>query len=79
MLPTRWFSNHESPLLSRSHTIANIVILVQTPWEYMKECKYCDNFSKLYQKVNDPKMTFDPTPVDVTWVILPKDHFILVP
>ena len=38
-----------------------------------------DYFSKLNQKVNDPKMTFDPTSVEVTCVTLPKDHFIQVP
>ena len=36
-------------------------------------------FSKLNQKVNYPKMTFDPTSVEVTYVTLPKDHFIQVP
>ena len=36
-------------------------------------------FSKLNQKVNDAKMTFDPTSVEVTCVTLPKDHFIHVP
>ena len=30
-------------------------------------------FFKLNQKVNDPKMTFDPTSVEVTCVTLPKD------
>ena len=45
----------------------------------MKECEYSDYFSKLNQKVNDPKMTFDPTAVEVTCVTLPTDHFIQVP
>ena len=45
----------------------------------MKECGCSDNFSKLNQKVNDPKMTFDPTSVEVTCVTLPKDHFLQVP
>ena len=36
-------------------------------------------FSKLNQKVNYPKMIFDPTSVEVTSVTLPKDHFIQVP
>ena len=36
-------------------------------------------FSKLNQKVNYPKMTFDPFSVEVTYVTLPKDHFIQVP
>ena len=40
---------------------------------------YSDNFSKLNQKVNDPKMTFDPTSIEVTCVTLPKDHFLKVP
>ena len=35
---TRRFSNHESCLLSRSHTFIIIVILVQLLWLYMKEC-----------------------------------------
>ena len=26
------------------------------------------------KKVNDPKMTFDPTSVDITCVTLPNDH-----
>ena len=34
---------------------------------------------KLNQKVNDPKMTFDPTSVEVTGETLPKDHCIQVP
>ena len=41
--------------------------------------KYVDTvtiFQKLNQKVNDPKMTFDPISVDVMCVTLPKDHFI---
>ena len=45
----------------------------------MKECGYSDYFSKLNQKDNDLKMTFDPTSVEVTCVTLPKDHFIQVP
>ena len=45
----------------------------------MKECGYSDYYSKLDQKVNDPKMNFDPTSVEVTFVTLPKDHFIQVP
>ena len=36
-------------------------------------------FSNLNQKVNYPKMTFDPTSVEVTCVTLPKDHFIQFP
>ena len=34
----------------------------------MKECGYSDYmyFSKLNQKVNDPKMTFDPTSIEIT-------------
>ena len=43
----------------------------------MKECGYSDCFSKLNQKVNDPKMTFDPSSVEVTCVTLPKDHNIV--
>ena len=45
----------------------------------MKECGYSDYFSKLNQKVNDPKTTFDLTSVEVRCVTLPKDHFIQVP
>ena len=44
--------------------------------------KYVDTvtiFEKLNQKVNDPKMTFDPTSVKVICVTLPKDHCIQVP
>ena len=41
----------------------------------MKECGNSDYFSKLNQKVSDPKMIFDPTSVEVTCVTLPKDHF----
>ena len=33
---------------------------------------------KLNQKVNDTKMTFDPTSVEVTCVTLPNDHCIQV-
>ena len=36
-------------------------------------------FKKLNHKVNDPKMTFDPTSVEVTCVTLPKDHCFQVP
>ena len=36
-------------------------------------------FKNLNQKVSDPKMTFDPTPVEVTCVTLPKNHCIQVP
>ena len=56
---TRWFSNHESRLLSRSHAFAIIVILdlkihesMWIPWLF---------FQKLEPKVIDPKMTFDPS------------------
>ena len=42
---------------------------------YMKECGNSDYFAKFNQKVNDPKMTFDPTSVEVICVTLPKDHF----
>ena len=44
--------------------------------------KYVDTvtiFQKLNQKVNDPKMIFDPISVDVMCVTLPKDHCIQVP
>ena len=44
--------------------------------------KYVDTvtfFQKLNQKVNDPKMTFNPTSLKVTCVTLPKDHCIQVP
>ena len=44
--------------------------------------KYVDtvtSFEKLNQKVNDPKMMFDPTSVEVTCVTLPKDHCIQIP
>ena len=37
------------------------------------------SFKNLTKKVNDPKMTFDPTSVDITCVNLPKDHHIQVP
>ena len=40
----------------------------------MKEYGDSVNFSKLNRKVNDLKMTFDPTSVEVTCVTLPKDH-----
>ena len=33
----------------------------------------------LNQKINDPKMTFDPTSVKVTCVSPPKDHCTQVP
>ena len=46
---------------------------------YMKECGNSDYFAKFNQKVNDPKMTFDPTSVEVTFVTLPKDHFYQSP
>ena len=62
---TRWFSNHKSCLLPRSHTFTIIVILVQLPWYYMKECGNSGYISKLNQKFNDPKMIFDPTSVEV--------------
>ena len=44
--------------------------------------KYVDTvtiFQKLNQKVSEPKMTFDPTSVEVTCVTLPGDHCIQVP
>ena len=66
-------------LLSAINLITIIVKLVQLPWKYMKECGYSDNFSNLNQKVNVPKMTFDPTSVEDTCVTLPKDHFIQDP
>ena len=50
---TRRFSNHESRLLSRSHTFAIIVIL--DFWKYIKICGYTDPFfQKLESKVIDP-------------------------
>ena len=36
-------------------------------------------FQKLNQKLNNPKMTFDPISVEITCVTLPKDHCIQVP
>ena len=36
-------------------------------------------FQKLNQKVNEPKMTFDPTSVEVICVTIPKEHYIQVP
>ena len=45
--------------------------------------KYVDTvtiFQKnLTKKVSDPKMTFEPTSVEVTCVTLPKDHCMQVP
>ena len=41
--------------------------------------KYGDTvtiFPKPERKVDDPKMTFDPTCVEITSVTQPKDHFI---
>ena len=41
--------------------------------------KYVDTvtiFQKLNQKFNDPKMTFNPTSIEVICVTLPKDHCI---
>ena len=76
---TRGFSNHKSHLLSWSHTFAIIIILVQLAWYYIKVCGYSNYLQKLYEKVNDPKMTFGPTSVEVTCVTLPKDHCIQVP
>ena len=57
---------------------------VQVPWKYIKVCGYSDLFflkkkKKLEPKVIDPKMTFDPTSVEVTCVTLPKDHCVQVP
>ena len=75
---TRRFSNHESRLLSRSHTFAINGIL----YRFENTSKYVDTvtlFSKLEPKVIDPKMTFDPKSVEVTCVILPKDHCVQVP
>ena len=34
---------------------------------------------RMWTKVNDPKLTFDPIFVEVTWMTLLKDHFIQVP
>ena len=36
-------------------------------------------FQKFEPKVIDPKMTFDPKSVEVTYVTLPKDHCVQVP
>ena len=76
-LTTRWFSNHESRLLSRTHTFAIIVILDlkvhQSMWIHWSF------FQKLEPKVIDPYMTFDPMSVEVTCMTLPKDHCVQVP
>ena len=53
-----------------------------TPMAIGNISKYVDTmtvFQKLNQKVNDPKMTFDPTSLEVTCVTLPKNHCIQVP
>ena len=75
---TRWFSNHESRLLSRSHTFAIIVILDlkihQSMWIH-----WPFSLKKVEPKVIDLKMTFDSKSVEVTCMILPKDHCVHVP
>ena len=74
---TRRFSNHESRLLSRSHTFAIIVIL---DWKlHQSMWIQCPFFQKHEPKVIDHKMTFDPKSVEVTYVTLPKDHCVQVP
>ena len=56
---------------------------VQVLWEYINVCGYSDQFwnirfnpylQKLQPKVIDHYMMFDPKPVEVTCVTLPKDH-----
>ena len=73
----RRFSNHESRLLSGSHTFAILVILDlkihQSMWIHWPF------FPKTWTKGHDPYMTFDPMSVEVTCVTLPKDHCVQVP
>ena len=50
---------------------------VQTPTVYQSMWREWQCFKKIKEKVNDPKMTFDPTPVEITSVITtqgPKSH-----
>ena len=63
---TRWFSNQEFRLLSRSHTFAIIGISDLT-------------HTKTWTKGHWPQMTFDPKSVEVACVTLPKDHCVQVP
>ena len=42
-------------------------------WLFKKKNKQTNTLKK---QVNDPKMTFDPTSVEVTCLNLPKDHCI---
>ena len=62
----KYFYNH----FNTSPTPMSIHERMWIQWHY---------FSKLNQKVNYSKMTFDPTSVEVSCVTLPKDHFIQVP
>ena len=76
-LTPRWLL---TPRLLRSHVWLYPRIIVSKSHE--NTSKYVDTvtlFAKLEPKVIDPKMTFDPTSVEVTCVTLPKDHCVQVP
>ena len=75
---TRRFLNQESCLLSQSHTFAIIVNISPTP-NVIHQSMWIQWLFVKNQKVNDPKMTFDPTSAEVTCVTIPKDHCIHVP
>ena len=70
-----------TPHLLRSYVWLYSRIIVSKSHE--NTSKYVDTvtffWKKLELKVIDPKMTFDPTSVEVTCVTLPKDHCVQVP
>ena len=72
-----------TPHLLRSYVWLYPRIIVSKSHE--NTSKYVDTVTfffwkkKLEPKVIDPKMTFDPTSVEVTRVTLPKDHCVQVP
>ena len=76
-LTPRWPLN---PSLLRSHVWPYPRIIVSKSHENTSQ--YVDRvtfFQQFEPRVTDPKMTFDPTSVEVTCVTIPKDHCVQVP
>ena len=72
-----------TPHMLMSHVWLYPRIIVPTPTVMHQsmwiQWLFCKKKKKSNQKVNDPKMTFDPTSVEITCVTLPKDHCVQIP
>ena len=62
-----------------SHVQRYTMIIVSNSHGISKYVKTVTIFQKLKEKVNEPKMTFEPTPVEVTCVITTQGPLYLSP